>query len=66
MQRKSKGESLNLTLSDDEIGSVDLWRALNGGVSRNGAVRELLRLGLSIAYEPRKPRQRPRLIVSNS
>jgi Trp operon repressor len=52
-QNLARGERLQIMLSPDELTAVDDFRFKNRMPSRAAAVRELFRLGLSIAQSTR-------------
>lgn len=50
-----KVECIPVMLTADETALVDVWRMELGGPSREGALRELVKLGLSVALRRAKP-----------
>ena len=48
MSSDPRGERLQIMLTKEELAALDLWRFARHMPSRAAAVRELLRLGLSV------------------
>ena len=51
----AKVDCIPVMLTGDETALVDVWRMEHGGATREGAMRELVKLGLSVASRPAKP-----------